>query len=93
MAGHQAAEAGHAEAAFPSLLHLAVAPDYFRVDDGEGLHPRGIRIAGPRLGGHDEKPHGATHLGRGDSDLTDKNVNQAGGLSNQNTSIDPNKKF
>ena len=32
-------------------------------------------------------------LDRGDSDLTDKNVNQVGGLSNQNTSIDPNKKF
>jgi sporulation protein YlmC with PRC-barrel domain len=32
-------------------------------------------------------------LGRDDSDLTDKNVNQAGGLSNQNTSIDPNKKY
>ncbi|GGX98054.1 PRC-barrel domain containing protein [Massilia dura] len=32
-------------------------------------------------------------LGRGDSDLTDKNVNQVGGLSNQNTSIDPNRKF
>ncbi|TWI62122.1 sporulation protein YlmC with PRC-barrel domain [Pseudoduganella lurida] len=31
-------------------------------------------------------------LTRGD-DLTDKNVNQVGGLSNQNTSIDPNKKF
>ncbi|GGY52489.1 PRC-barrel domain-containing protein [Pseudoduganella albidiflava] len=35
----------------------------------------------------------ALDLGRGDSDLTDKNVNQAGGLSNQNTSIDPNKKY
>lgn len=27
------------------------------------------------------------------SDLTDKNVNQVGGLSNQNTSLDPNKKY
>ncbi|WEF33292.1 PRC-barrel domain-containing protein [Pseudoduganella chitinolytica] len=27
------------------------------------------------------------------SDLTDKNVNQVGGLSNQNSSLDPNKKF
>ena len=32
-------------------------------------------------------------LGRSDSDLTDKNVNQVGGLSNQNTSLDPNKKY
>jgi len=32
-------------------------------------------------------------LGRSDSDITDKNVNQAGGLSNQNTSIDPSKKY
>ncbi|WP_338765648.1 PRC-barrel domain-containing protein [Massilia sp. METH4] len=32
-------------------------------------------------------------LGRGDADLTDKNVNQAGGLSNQNTSYDPSKKY
>ncbi len=32
-------------------------------------------------------------LGRSDSDLTDKNVNQVGGLSNQNTSIDPNRKY
>jgi sporulation protein YlmC with PRC-barrel domain len=31
-------------------------------------------------------------LGSG-SDLTDKNVNQVGGLSNQNTSIDPDKKY
>ncbi|QGZ39180.1 PRC-barrel domain protein [Pseudoduganella flava] len=32
-------------------------------------------------------------LDRGDSDLTDKNINQAGGLSNQSSSIDPNKKY
>jgi sporulation protein YlmC with PRC-barrel domain len=32
-------------------------------------------------------------LGRGDADLTDKNVNQAGGLSNQNSSYDPSKKY
>jgi sporulation protein YlmC with PRC-barrel domain len=30
-------------------------------------------------------------LGSSQSDLTDKNVNQVGGLSNQNTSIDPDK--
>lgn len=35
----------------------------------------------------------ALDLGRSDSDLTDKNVNQAGGLSNQNTSYDPSKKY
>ncbi len=36
---------------------------------------------------------GSNTLDLGNSDMTDKNVNQVGGLSNQNTSIDPNKKF
>jgi sporulation protein YlmC with PRC-barrel domain len=35
----------------------------------------------------------STDLGSSQSDLTDKNVNQVGGLSNQNTSYDPNKKY